>query len=287
MTTTNQNEYSYQAIRNPFARTLFLCAYADGVEALQIQGEAPGAGEDWDDYAPETPESVGEQADEILARFPYGECGLENAAKAWVEATGQDVNRFGHCLALEILGHGVGLSDDLPAGVGLPSECDHDVRAEFHWTDIPELEEAEPRVQALAKHLGHRSVTDAIEELPWGNGEFGADGGEYRVLTDEEADEACEEYIRESVWTFRAEFLSAYTPAGINVEEIESLRGDRCEDANQGLVALIEAGAGMDELIQDAIDADGRGHFLSSYDGEETEESLDNDGETFYIYRTN
>lgn len=34
-----------------------------------------------------------------------------------------------------------------------------------------------------------------------------------------------------------------------------------------------------------AIRADGRGHFMSSYDGEENEEIVE--GETFYIYRIN
>jgi hypothetical protein len=36
-----------------------------------------------------------------------------------------------------------------------------------------------------------------------------------------------------------------------------------------------------DEFIQDAIDSDGRGHFLSYYDGEETEIN------DYYIYRIN
>jgi hypothetical protein len=41
----------------------------------------------------------------------------------------------------------------------------------------------------------------------------------------------------------------------------------------------------IDSLVEDAISADGRGHFLSSYDGDENEETVN--GQTFYIYRTN
>jgi hypothetical protein len=38
---------------------------------------------------------------------------------------------------------------------------------------------------------------------------------------------------------------------------------------------------GLEGFVEEAVSADGRGHFLSSYDGEENEQ----DG--FYIYRIN
>jgi hypothetical protein len=41
----------------------------------------------------------------------------------------------------------------------------------------------------------------------------------------------------------------------------------------------------MDEMVKDAISEDGRGHYVSSYDGIEDEQ--DYDGITYYIYRTN
>lgn len=41
----------------------------------------------------------------------------------------------------------------------------------------------------------------------------------------------------------------------------------------------------MDGFIQAAISADGRGHFMSSYDGEENEVTVND--QTFYIYRLN
>jgi len=41
----------------------------------------------------------------------------------------------------------------------------------------------------------------------------------------------------------------------------------------------------IDSFVDAAISADGRGHFMSSYDGNENEEEVN--GTTFYIYRIN
>lgn len=43
-----------ESIIAAMARTLFLCAYADGVENGEIAGDAARGGEDWDDVAPRT-----------------------------------------------------------------------------------------------------------------------------------------------------------------------------------------------------------------------------------------
>ena len=109
---------------------------------------------------------------------------------------------------------------------------------------------------------------------------------EWLVLTDEEADERAAEYIADSLWAFRPEFLAAYTSDGIDEDEIRAIVGDRCESANSSILALVKAGRGLDSLTENAIGADGRGHFLSHYDGEE-HETEDSDGTTWYLYRTN
>jgi hypothetical protein len=110
---------------------------------------------------------------------------------------------------------------------------------------------------------------------------------EYKLLTEEEADAAAEEYIKDSLWAFNADFIldhcaleNGYTDA--HVEALKKMQEALCEDAN----CLIECmlGANSDtiaDFVRDAIQADGRGHFLSQYDGEE---SSFND---YYIYRTN
>lgn len=105
------------------------------------------------------------------------------------------------------------------------------------------------------------------------------DDGEYLVLTDGEADEATREYIEGSVWAFNSWFVAGHTDVSRKtIEHIQQL----CEGANEPLLELIDD---FGDFVEDAIDADGRGHFLSHYDGEEME--IETDGETLYIYRTN
>lgn len=106
-------------------------------------------------------------------------------------------------------------------------------------------------------------------------------------MTDEEADDRCAEEIMNSLWAFNADFIIRHCR---NFEDmsnfeyeaaIESLRSTQercCENANGIVCALIDD---MQDFIDDAIAEDGRGHFLSYYNGEENEQ----DG--FYIYRTN
>lgn len=107
---------------------------------------------------------------------------------------------------------------------------------------------------------------------------FECDGEEWLVVTDSDADDLVAENIRDSIWAFRAEFLWGHICAHLPVAEIVRIQESMCEDANGVLTALIDD---MDELISDAISQDGRGHFLSGYDGDEIEMG------DFYAYRTN
>mgnify|MGYP003480099808 CR=1 FL=1 len=102
----------------------------------------------------------------------------------------------------------------------------------------------------------------------------------YSVYTDKEADEKAAEYIKESAWAFNASFIIDHS--NLPYEGIEMIQTfqQKCEGANETILALI---GDFDKFVSDAISADGRGHFLSSYDGEENEETVN--GETYYIYR--
>jgi hypothetical protein len=60
------------------------------------------------------------------------------------------------------------------------------------------------------------------------------------------------------------------------------MQAELCEDANELVKAVIRD---IDHFVKDAILSDGRGHFLSSYDGEENE--IEHKKVMFYIYRTN
>lgn len=114
-------------------------------------------------------------------------------------------------------------------------------------------------------------------------------GNEYKVLTDEEADEAAAEEIKNSLWAFNPDFILRHTEFFKNSrpredeefkKALEQLQSRICEGANAIVKALI---IDIDEFIEDAIDADGRAHFISWYDGKEHETQYNN----IFVYRTN
>lgn len=137
----------------------------------------------------------------------------------------------------------------------------------------PEVDE---RAVALSEFL--ECDADECEQSSYCDEEYDAPGGTYLVLTDSEADEKCKEYIRESLWAFNASFLGSMT--GID-EEMFSGMQDKCEGANDAFLRVVESTCGLDEFVEQATSADGRGHFLAGYDGDENER-----GE-YFIYRTN
>lgn len=106
---------------------------------------------------------------------------------------------------------------------------------------------------------------------------------EYLVLTDTEAAEACAEYIRENVWAFRPEFIARHTEPQLSRAAQKALGAAQeklCEGANDLVRALIR---NFDAFVLDAIAADGRGQFLSSYDGQERR--IRRDHVDLFIYR--
>jgi len=120
---------------------------------------------------------------------------------------------------------------------------------------------------------------DQISEL-YSEVQEWVDDGIYMVLTDDEADEKAEEYILDSAWAFNADFICRHAGLPYEASEmISSYTKEKCEDANDVVLAMID----IDHFVQDTIRSDGRGHFISYYDGEEHEENVFD--EWFYIYR--
>lgn len=112
---------------------------------------------------------------------------------------------------------------------------------------------------------------------------------DYLVLTDDEADEYVKEEIKNLVWTFKPEFIIDHTELPYESEEmIKTFQEEKCEGANETILAMIDD---FDEFVRDAISADGRGHFLAHYDGEENKIEVFNTEkgivELFYIYKIN
>lgn len=143
--------------------------------------------------------------------------------------------------------------------------------------NVPETVEYETyrereKVQALAKRL-------EIEE-PEAYTLY--KDGDWLVYTDSEADYQAKEYIIESLWAFNANFLASMT--GLP-EECFAALSQQYESANDPILQIVKQTCGLDPLVKRAIREDGRGHFLSHYDGYEIEQNFG--GETYYLYRCN
>lgn len=146
--------------------------------------------------------------------------------------------------------------------------------------------------QALKQFL---SIPDEdmedIKVIQWDENEVEIYGQEYLVLTDMEADDRAREDIERSLWAFQPSFILSHCSTYERMsnweydaakEALEKIQGHFCEGINELIRAMIED---MDEFVEDAICDDGRGHFISMYDGRENEEEVN--GVTYYIYRTN
>lgn len=134
------------------------------------------------------------------------------------------------------------------------------------------------KLDALRKHLNddHTSIAPSTynEQL------FEVGNEEYLVLSDDEANDRCREQILESAWAFNYSFLCSHSEAISEIpdKDFKEIQGKLCESFNKAVLAMIDD---KDHFVDDAILSDGRGHFLSGYDGEE------NEVYEFYIYRTN
>jgi hypothetical protein len=108
------------------------------------------------------------------------------------------------------------------------------------------------------------------------------EGEDVIVADDDNAYRLTTERIEELLWAFNPEFLASET--GLPVEVFQALADSgRCESNNEAIMALVEQTCGMEAFVSSAIDADGRGHFLSGYDGKEGK--IEIDGDIYYVYR--
>lgn len=127
------------------------------------------------------------------------------------------------------------------------------------------------------------TAEEAAEVAQYDKCLFVAGRQEFLVLTDGEADTRAAEYIADSLWAFNPSFLESYMPATDITAGMLQTIGEKCEDGNPLMLALV--GDRLDDLTEDAISADGRGHFLNTYDDEEAE--YQHNGRTWYVYRIN
>jgi len=149
---------------------------------------------------------------------------------------------------------------------------EEEARNEF-LADIEGTDEAEIDANFLIYCQNNLTEVESYDENDCNN--------DYLVLTDEEADEKAKDYILDTVWAFTPSFLSSETE--IDIEVFEAIQGnDRCESNNDAILSMIKD---KDSFVEEAIRCDGRGHFISHYDGNENEESVNET--TYFIYRQN
>jgi len=138
-------------------------------------------------------------------------------------------------------------------------------------------------IEALAHHL-ECEVDDLSEESydHYALTRFSLGNKEYAIGTDAEADEAVQQAVKDSLWAFNASFILSECDLPSELEDaIKAFQGDKCESANDAILALVEKCSSLEDFTQSAVSADGRGHFLSPYDGNENKEG------DFFIYRLN
>lgn len=141
---------------------------------------------------------------------------------------------------------------------------------DIDYPDSPEITKYDEEVHKFLINEGDDTYIDARSDNHLHE-------GDYLVLTDEEADKKVEEDIRDSLWAFKTSFLASHTDVDVTV--ISKLQ-ELCESSNEAIFTLIKD---FDHFVEEAILSDGRGHFLSKYDGHEYEEKA---GDTYYyIYR--
>lgn len=151
------------------------------------------------------------------------------------------------------------------------------------------------RLTALSMHLSEPSDTMTAHD----DGRIEVGNREYLVLTDEEADKAARAAVEDSLWAFNASFILDHMDYGDAnrgrlEKSIAKMQEELCEDAGPMVMALIGGRSKFAKFADAAIGADGRGHFLSSYDGEErrvkvppTEGSTHTGVLVMYVYRVN
>lgn len=119
---------------------------------------------------------------------------------------------------------------------------------------------------------------EALESITITPGqEFPMLDGQWLVLDEDEALERATEYIKRSVGYFTTWFLSRYTEAS---EELLSFLAQHEKHDFVEEVLKLDSNFSWDRFVEDAVDEDGYGHFLSTYDGRTREL-----GSGFYLFR--
>ena len=118
--------------------------------------------------------------------------------------------------------------------------------------------------EVTAEDIKNALATDKKRETYMSLPTIFINGNEYAVaVNEEEANAAAGQYIKDSICYFNPSFLAEHSDVP---EEVFEFLADKDFFNNEAYKSMIYD---VDDFIDDAIDADGRGHFLNSYNGKE------------------
>lgn len=130
---------------------------------------------------------------------------------------------------------------------------------------------------ALAKHL-QLKVDDLDDIVMDHENSYFYGNYNFFVYTDEEATQACYEYIEENLWGTNSCFITDFLDLPSEIAPFFAKACEElCEGANPFFIKLL--GNRLGEFCEQAVNCDGRGHFLAFYDFEE------NECDGFFIYK--
>jgi len=117
-----------------------------------------------------------------------------------------------------------------------------------------------------AEDIRNALAANVERDTHWGLPVLIIDGEEWAVAEgEEEANKAARPAVEDSICYFRPDFLAAHSDVP---EEVFVFLASKCFDNNEAYKSMIYD---VDDFIDDAIDADGRGHFLNTYNSKEYE----------------
>ena len=142
------------------------------------------------------------------------------------------------------------------------------------------------KMKALMAYLEETDIDELTEETYdyYGLSVYSFGSQEYAIGTEDEVQIAVESNIKDSLFAFNADWIVSHLDVNFPIEGIKAIQ-EKYENGNDSLYEIISKLGDWDYFVKDSILADGRGHFLSSYDGNEEEIYYENIW--YYIYRIN
>ena len=120
--------------------------------------------------------------------------------------------------------------------------------------------------EITAEDIKNILVIDVERDKYWDLPIIKIDDDSYAVAAnEEEATQAVAEYIKSHICYFNPSFIAEHSD--VPVEIFEALAEKGFDKPDVYLQVIYD----FDDFVNDAIDADGRGHFLNTWDGKEYE----------------